>query len=306
MAVRKIFTTTKRTGAGTDSGAADSVSAMTAISKDVATDGAMCLIMEDDGSGFYGYLYDAAGTDATSAPDTYRPNDYTVAGNWKLQQSPFGEFFPIVTSTVPIKGDIRGGDVTVSGQTLTIAPCSCKDSTGATRLYTGTNKTVVLAGTANQIFHVFMVRLVADGSVEFRAYTTEGAVESDAEVDAWRWRTFAINNGSGVTFAHVVKGMLLTFTGTCPTVTSTMNTATSVAASMPPTRVESAFFYFSSASATAVGIRKYDASAVQFSNLCGASYNPSIGEVLVPDSGLLVFYANNTATVLCYAIRLRG
>ena len=153
----------------------------------------------------YVHVFNSASTAAHSSPGIIRPADYSGPGVWENQSSPFGDIGPTITATVPMQGDIRGGGTTVSGNTLTIAPCSCKDSTGLIPLYTGVDKTVILTGTVNQLFHIFMVRLVSDGSVEFRAYTTEAGVESDAQVDAWRWIDFWKNNGSGVSIAGLSR-----------------------------------------------------------------------------------------------------
>ncbi len=172
-----------------------------AISVAVLADGDRAMVCANDS--FYFFVFAAASTAAESSPSRIRPNDYASAGVWENQSSPFGNTGPIVSTEVPIEENIRGGDVTVSGNILTISPVSCMDSTGVIRLYTAANTTVTLPGTVNGNFYVFITRLLDGVTFEPRAYSTEAGPESDAEIDAWRQRSFAKNNGAGVTMPYV-------------------------------------------------------------------------------------------------------
>jgi len=192
----KVYNCTALTGGG--------VRALDAISQAVLTNGDRAITLEN--GKLHVHAYNSSSTAAESSPGVVRPNDYASSGVWENQSSPFGDIGPTITATVPIDGDIRGGDVTVSGNTLTITPTSCKDSTGQVALYTGSNKTCVLPGTNNGDFYIFIVRLVSDSSCEFRAYTTYAGPSSDAQIDKWRFVSFAKNNGSGVTMPFIQLG----------------------------------------------------------------------------------------------------
>jgi len=110
--------------------------------------------------------------------------------------------------------DILGGDATVSANTLTFTPCGCWDSTRTVYLETTGNETVALpttTGTGQTKYFVFLVRLVADSSHEFRAYATKAAVESDAEVSHYRYRTPWRTLATGVAIQAVLVGNTLAF-----------------------------------------------------------------------------------------------
>jgi hypothetical protein len=111
-----------------------------------------------------------------------------------------GDIGPTISSIVPIYGDIRGGDVfKIAPNTLSVEPVSCMDSTGIVALYTSLDKLVSIPSTPiNQIYHIFVVRLVSDGSIICKAYTTEAAASSDLTINAYRWLDFWFTNGSGV------------------------------------------------------------------------------------------------------------
>lgn len=112
---------------------------------------------------------------------------------------------PLISTDTPIYGDIRGGDITKTGANqLTITAISCLDSTGLVELYTSTSLTLSIPSVANTVYHIFIVKLVAGGTIEFRAYTTEAAVASDAQVSKFRWVGFWKTNGS----SNCVQGLL--------------------------------------------------------------------------------------------------
>lgn len=104
---------------------------------------------------------------------------------------------PDISSAVPIGNDIRGFDITKTGANqITIFAGSCLDSTGLIPLSTATSKTATVPSTANTPYYIFVVKLVSDGSCEFRLYTTEAAIESDTQVSAWRKLDYCRTNGS--------------------------------------------------------------------------------------------------------------
>lgn len=152
-------------------------------------------------SGKYYYMvFDATATDAENSPLVVRPDDYSTAGVWKLASSPYGDLalLKAVVSGLANNDSIDGGDVTVSGNTLTITPTSCLDSGRTTQLYTSANQTVVIPSVANTDYYVFLVKLAVGGTMEFRAYTTIAGVASDADVSKYRFITWAQTNGSSV------------------------------------------------------------------------------------------------------------
>jgi len=181
--------------------------ALDAISQAVLVNGDRAITLE--GGKLHVHAYNSSSTAAESSPGVIRPNDYASSGVWENQSSPFGDIGPTITATVPIEGDIRGGDITVSGNVVTIGPCSCKDSTGLIPLHSDSNKTFTIPSTLNQDFHGFYVRLVADSSIALNFYislTGDGSPDSDISVNAFRRVTFAKNNGSGVTMPYIQKG----------------------------------------------------------------------------------------------------
>jgi hypothetical protein len=156
---------------------------------------------------YYYMVFDADATDAESSPNVIRPDDYSTAGVWKIGGSPYGDVQvqPEVVSGLPITGGISGGDVTVSGNTLTITPVTCLDSGLTTKLYTSANATCVIPSVANTDYYVFFVKLAVGGTFEFRPYTTLAAVASDADVSKYRLLTWAQTNGSSTVrpFKHI-------------------------------------------------------------------------------------------------------
>ncbi|MCK5018755.1 MAG: hypothetical protein KAS32_16960, partial [Candidatus Peribacteraceae bacterium] len=52
-------------------------------------------------------------------------------------------------------------------------------------------------GLIDQIYHVFMVRLVAGGTITVKAYPNEGDVSTDTLIDAYRWIDFCHTDDLG-------------------------------------------------------------------------------------------------------------
>lgn len=112
---------------------------------------------------------------------------------------------------------IIGGNATVSGNVFTFEPCECWDSTRLVYLQTTENKSVTLPSTVNatQIkYYFYLVKLVADGSCEFRAYLAKTGASSpatDAEVSNYRYRCFGRTFTDGVAVNCVVIGDTILF-----------------------------------------------------------------------------------------------
>jgi hypothetical protein len=153
------------------------------------SDGDFCFVAT--GTILYVYKFVAAATDAESSPSKIRPDDYSTAGVWYLQNVS-------ADYAKMSRGDIDGGDITTSGQTITVTPTGCWDSTRLVWFETTVNKTVTASSTNNEEQYVFLVKLVSDGTCEFRRYTTYAGAGSDAQVSAYRFISWAKNNGSGV------------------------------------------------------------------------------------------------------------
>lgn len=164
---------------------------------------------------YYYYVFDADATDAESSPTLIRPDDYSTAGVWKLGNSPYGnlQVQPEIVSGLPIEGGITGGTMSkTAANTVTVTPTSCLDSGLTTKLYTAANATVTIPSAANTIYHIFLVKLVSGGTFEFRAYTTEAGVASDAQVDKYRWIGFVRTNGSSNVCQFTMNGNVIRWT----------------------------------------------------------------------------------------------
>lgn len=102
--------------------------------------------------------------------------------------------FPDVASR-----DIIGGDITTSGQTITVSAFGCWDSTGTVWLETTGNSTWGVPATNNLEVYLFAVRATSGGAISVKGYSTYAGPASDgANVNAYRFLSWAENNGSGV------------------------------------------------------------------------------------------------------------
>jgi hypothetical protein len=162
-----------------------------------------------------------------SITDTSIPSIYADLKIWQLDRNL--EIAPKAVNSglqtiagMNTEGGIMGGDVTVSGNTLTITKCSCMSSDLEIPMATTVDSTVVLPGTVNQEFYIFMVRLVAGGTFTMKAYTTYAGPTSDVLVDRFRFISYAKNNGSGVTMPFKqVDGEVAWLTSNRPILTAT-------------------------------------------------------------------------------------
>jgi hypothetical protein len=109
--------------------------------------------------------------------------------------------FPDVVSR-----DVIGGDITTSGKTITVTPTGCWDSTGTVWLETTTNGTVELPNSNNLEAYIFIVRNKSNGVVRFQDYTTYAGAAADTTVNAYRFVSWAKNNGSGVLMPYRQAG----------------------------------------------------------------------------------------------------
>ena len=122
---------------------------------------------------------------------------------------------PTVTTIVPLRGNILGGNmVRTSNSQITIDPISCMDSTDTIALYRNTSFVLnIPVSLTDHLYHIFAVRLRSDGSVIFKAYTTEAGATNDTSIDAYRWRAFWSTNPSGICYPGRLFGNWLAFGG---------------------------------------------------------------------------------------------
>lgn len=95
-------------------------------------------------------------------------------------------------------GNVNGFNIIRAGAnqiTVTKGSCMSGDSSSVPLALT-VDAPLTIPGTQNQLFHIFVVKLVA-GGYGVKAYTTEAAVASDGMVEKWRWIGFVRNNGAG-------------------------------------------------------------------------------------------------------------
>jgi hypothetical protein len=170
-----------------------------------------------------------------SIADTSLPSIYADLKIWQLDRSL--EIAPKAINSglqtiagMNTEGNIMGFDVTVSGNTLTISKGSCMSSDLTVPLAFTADKTCVLPGTVNGDFYVFAVRLLDGVTYEARAYSTYVGPSSDAQIDKWRFISFAKNNGSGVTmpFKQVNDRIDWTLTQNRPILTASLTTSSAL------------------------------------------------------------------------------
>jgi len=117
-----------------------------------------------------------------------------------------------IPSGVILTGNVYGLNISkTAANQLTITKGVAMDSTNRLVLTLAADDTLSIPSSASTIYHVFVVRLVADGSIDTRAYTTESGVESDVQVDAWRWIGFVRTNASSNICGFIMNGDLVEF-----------------------------------------------------------------------------------------------
>lgn len=100
-------------------------------------------------------------------------------------------------SGLPMYGNVVGFDITKTGANeLTVTKGTCLDFTGLIPLALTADTAVSIPATANTIYHLAAVRLVSDGSITVKAYTSEAAIAADGTINAYRWIDFWRTNGS--------------------------------------------------------------------------------------------------------------
>jgi len=152
-----------------------------------------------------------------SITDPSIPSIYADLKIWQLDRSL--EIAPKAINsglqTVPgldTTGAIMGFDIRRTGANqLTVSKGSCLDSTLLVPMALTADTTVAIPAVANTFYHLFIVRLVADGTFTVKAYATEAAVASDNTVNAWRWLGFWRTNGSGNCVVGIQVGEYLMF-----------------------------------------------------------------------------------------------
>jgi len=125
---------------------------------------------------------------------------------------------------VVVHNDIIGGDITVSANTLTITPCGCWDSTRTVWLESTENDAVVIPSTNNLDSDVYIVRIAADSSIDFKSYDHTGAGPAgDATVNAYRRISFSKNDGTGVVMPFVqIEDHIEWITSVMPQITASL------------------------------------------------------------------------------------
>jgi hypothetical protein len=119
---------------------------------------------------------------------------------------------PALPAGVKLTGNIYGLDFAKTGNNqLTVNPGACIDSTGSVALSLAAAATVVVPATASTIYQVMLVRRISDGGCEVRCYTSEAEVESDVQVDRWRWLGYVRTNTDSIIIDFTMNGDLLLF-----------------------------------------------------------------------------------------------
>jgi hypothetical protein len=114
---------------------------------------------------------------------------------------------PLPPSGVDVTGNIYGFNLSKTGANqVTVSKGSCLDSTLTVPLALTADTAVAIPAVANTIYHIFVVKLVADGSMTVKAYTSEAGVVSDATVDKWRWVGWWKTNGDSVAIEMMNTG----------------------------------------------------------------------------------------------------
>jgi len=154
------------------------------------------------------FVFDINGSEAHDGVDVIRPYDFSSSGFgvWKRMTSPLDAYAPKIISGAPVLGDIRGGNATTSGNVITFQNSSCLDSTGRVQLYHETPLTVTIPSVVNEHYYVFMVKLVADSSIAYRAYASEASVISDTDVSAYRKVSYVRTSSAGVLMPFIQSG----------------------------------------------------------------------------------------------------
>jgi hypothetical protein len=220
---------------------------------------------------------------------------------------------PVISSaryqTVPnlnTEGGIMGGDVTVSGNTLTIGKTSCLDATLAIPLSTTTDTTVVLPATVNQDFYVFIVRLVDGVTYTMKAYTTYAGPASDTDIDAFRFVSYAKNNGSGVTMPYRQVGCRIDWTTAERPIVATSITSSYVSYSLssilPTSLLIEIGFWVSTAVASSVNM-SYD--GVTHIVGAGTTYGESALLAVLPVSSIYIKCVSTSTAVKIGSVTLR-
>lgn len=187
-------------------------------------------------AGSDGYSYRCVGTSVSGDNPVG-----SVTGNWvylssRVSDTAYGTSWNGVTSIAPSKnavydylegfiekrntqvsgvnaeGHIFGLGITTSGQVITVSPGACLDSTETVQMALTADATWTVPGTNNLETYLFLVRLVADGTLTVKGYSTYAGPSSDTLVDKWRFISWAKNNGSGVLMPYVQVGGTITWT----------------------------------------------------------------------------------------------
>jgi hypothetical protein len=244
------------------------------------------------GTILYVFKFIAAATDAENSPSRIRPNDYATSGVWYLQNVS-ADYSQIV------RNDIDGGDITTSGQVITVTPCSCWDSSRGTFLQTIVNKTWTVAATNNLEVYLFLVRL-NNGTIDVKGYSTYAGAASDVGVNITHWRfiSWNRNNGSGVLMPCRQVGDKIIWYGSStarPVVTSSLTTSlASYTIPLPLAQTESFRLTGNGGSSVVISYSLDGTNVITYNNEGTATVSP---EIPCGSSALYAKYAGSDSYV---------
>jgi hypothetical protein len=193
------------------------------------------------------YTSSAEATSGLGAAVSQGTEVYSDLRIWQLDRSI--EIAPVAVNsglqTVPgldTTGNIMGFNLSKTGANqVTVSKGSCLDSTLTVPLALTADTAVAIPAVANTIYHVFVVRLVADGTFTVKAYTSEAGVASDSTVDKWRWVGFCVTDGSTEVYGFEHTENVITFDSAGITFQSSIGAQTAVSSTtsfIPSTRIE--------------------------------------------------------------------
>ena len=123
-----------------------------------------------------------------------------------------GIVLPKVNPNIIVTGFKYGGDIVkTADHQLTISPYSGLDSGGDVQLWYDTNFALTVPSVANTGYFIFIVWLVADGSMTYRTYLSEAAAAADVEVAKRRMVGWWPTAGDTNLREGILKNDILTF-----------------------------------------------------------------------------------------------
>lgn len=197
-------------------------STLDSISVSVLADGDICWVTT--GTNVYFYRFDSTATDAESSPDYIRPDDYSSAGVWYLQSSPFDTYLGSMVSGVAMSGSSQGlvpSNDTDTDHDISLSKGSImsSDNTAVLKLTSAMVKridAVWVAGTGNgglfsgavtadTEYHMHLIEKDADGSVDWGFDTSATAANIPAGYTNYAWLGSVWTDGSAniIQFSYI-------------------------------------------------------------------------------------------------------